>query len=292
MARPLRIEFPGAVYHVTSRGNAKQAIFLENEDNHKFLEVLSTVVDRFNWLCHAYCLMRNHYHLMIETPEGNLSRGMRQLNGVYTQVFNQRHIRVGHLLQGRYKAILVEKDTHLLSLCRYIILNPLRAGFVKRPEEWRWSSYQPTIGEAKRPPFLTTEWILSQFGKKKREAVKKYKKYVLEGIKEDSPWKLLTGQIVLGTESFLEKFNELLKGKEVVKEVPRVQRYATRPSLSRIFEEGKTKDRKVKAEKIYDAYCHYGYTLKEIGEHLGVHYTTIGRAIKWLEQGNTGVRKM
>ena len=116
MARPLRIEFPGAVYHVTSRGNAKQAIFLENEDNHKFLEVLSTVVDRFNWLCHAYCLMRNHYHLMIETPEGNLSRGMRQLNGVYTQVFNQRHIRVGHLLQGRYKAILVEKDTHLLSL--------------------------------------------------------------------------------------------------------------------------------------------------------------------------------
>lgn len=292
MARPLRIEFPGAVYHVTSRGNAKQAIFLENEDSHKFLEVLSTVVERFNWLCHAYCLMRNHYHLMIETPEGNLSRGMRQLNGVYTQVFNQRHIRVGHLLQGRYKAILVEKDTHLLSLCRYIILNPLRAGFVKRPEEWRWSSYQPTIGEAKNPPFLTTEWILSQFGKKKREAVKKYKKYVLEGITEDSPWKVLTGQIVLGTESFLEKFNELLKGKEVVKEVPRVQRYATRPSLGKIFEEGKAKDRKVKAEKIYDAYCHYGYTLKEIGEHLGVHYTTIGRAIKWLERGNQKVRKM
>ena len=292
MARPLRIEFPGAVYHVTSRGNAKQVIFLENEDYHKFLEVLSTVVERFNWLCHAYCLMKNHYHLMIETPEGNLSRGMRQLNGVYTQVFNQRHIRVGHLFQGRYKAILVEKDTHLLSLCRYIILNPLRAGFVKRPEEWRWSSYLPTIGEAKKPPFLTTEWILSQFGKRKREAVKKYKKYVLEGITEDSPWKVLTGQIVLGTESFLEKFNELLKGKEVLKEVPRVQRYATRPSLGKIFEERKTKDRKVKAEKIYDAYCHYGYTLKEIGEHLGFHYTTIGRAIKWVERGNQGVRKM
>jgi putative transposase len=292
MVRPLRIEFPGAVYHVTSRGNAKQAIFLENVDNHKFLEVLSTVVDRFNWLCHAYCLMRNHYHLMIETPEGNLSRGMRQLNGVYTQVFNQRHNRVGHLLQGRYKAILVEKDTHLLSLCRYIILNPLRAGFVKRPEEWRWSSYQPTIEEAKTPSFLTIEWILSQFSNKKREAVKKYKKYVLDGIKGDSPWEVLTGQIVLGTESFLEKFNELLKEKEVIKEVPRVQRYATRPPLTRIFEEGTTKDRKVKAEKIYDAYCHHGYTLKEIGEHLGVHYTTIGRAIKWLEQGNKRARKM
>jgi REP element-mobilizing transposase RayT len=119
MARPLRIEFPGAVYHITSRGNAKQTIFLENQDRHKFLEVLSTVIERCSWLCHAYCLMKNHYHLMIETPEANLSRGMRQLNGVYTQLFNQRHKRVGHLFQGRYKAILVEKDTHLLSLCRY-----------------------------------------------------------------------------------------------------------------------------------------------------------------------------
>jgi len=286
MARPLRIEFPGAIYHVTSRGNAKEAIFLENEDNHKFLEVLSTVVERFNWLCHSYCLMRNHYHLMIETPEGNLSRGMRQLNGVYTQVFNRRHMRVGHLLQGRYKAILVEKDTHLLSLCRYIILNPLRTGFAKRPEEWGWSSYKPTIGEAKRPPFLTTEWILSQFDDKKPEAAKKYKKYVLEGIKADSPWKVLTGQIVLGTESFLEKFSELLKEKEVVTEVPKVQRYVSRPPLSKIFEEGKTKDRGDKAEKIYDAYCHYGYTLKEIGDYLGVHYSTIGRSIKWIEGVN------
>jgi putative transposase len=283
MARPLRIEFPGAIYHVTSRGNAKQAIFLENEDNHKFLEILSTVVERFNWLCHAYCLMRNHYHLMIETPEGNLSRGMRQLNGVYTQAFNWRHTRVGHLLQGRYKAILVEKDAHLLSLCRYIILNPLRAGFVKRPEEWAWSSYKPTIGEAKRPPFLTTEWILSQFDDKRREATKKYKKYVIEGIKADSPWKVLTGQIVLGTEGFLEKFGQFLKEKEVVKEVPKVQRYAARPPLSKIFEEGNTKDREDKAEKIYDAYRHYGYTLKEIGDYLGVHYSTIGRSIKRIE---------
>jgi putative transposase len=283
MARPLRIEFPGAIYHVTSRGNAKQAIFLENEDNHKFLEILSTVVERFNWLCHAYCLMRNHYHLMIETPEGNLSRGMRQLNGVYTQAFNWRHTRVGHLLQGRYKAILVEKDAHLLSLCRYIILNPLRAGFVKRPEEWAWSSYKPTIGEAKRPPFLTTEWILSQFDDKRREATKKYKKYVIEGIKADSPWKVLTGQIVLGTEGFLEKFGQFLKEKEVVKEVPKVQRYAARPPLSKIFEEGNTKDRGDKAEKIYDAYRHYGYTLKEIGDYLGVHYSTIGRSIKRIE---------
>jgi REP element-mobilizing transposase RayT len=283
MARPLRIEFPGAVYHVTSRGNAKQTIFLEKGDNHKFLKVLSTVVERFNWSCHAYCLMNNHYHLIVETPEGNLSRGMRQLNGVYTQVFNRRHGRVGHLFQGRYKAILVERDAYLLSLCRYIILNPVRAGFVKRPDQWRWSSYKPTIGETKGPLFLRTGWILSQFDDDKREAVKKYRKYVLDGINAESPWKALAGQIILGTKNFLEKFDGLLRDREILNEVPKVQRYAARPALSKIFEEGRIEDRKDKAEKIYDAYCHYGYTQREIGEYLAVHYSTIGRSIKWIE---------
>jgi REP element-mobilizing transposase RayT len=110
MAKPLRIEFPGAVYHITSRGNAKQNIYLDEEDKRNFLEVLSLVVERFNWLCHAYCLMENHYHLIIESLEGNLSRGMRQLNDVYTQRFNRRHERIGHLFQGRLKALLVEKE--------------------------------------------------------------------------------------------------------------------------------------------------------------------------------------
>ena len=151
MARPLRIEFPGAVYHVTSRGNAKQAIFIDDEDRHGFSGALSIVVERFNWLCHAYCLMGNHYHLLIETPNGNLSKGMRELNGVYTQGFNQRHRQVGHLFQGRYKAIIVEKDNHLLSLCRYVVLNPVRVGLIKKPEQWRWSSYGATIGAAKKP---------------------------------------------------------------------------------------------------------------------------------------------
>lgn len=137
MARPLRLEFPGAVYHVTSRGNSKQDIFLDAKDRKLFLEVLSSVVARFKWLCHAYCLLGNHYHLIVETLEGNLSRGMRQLNGVYTQVFNRRHKKVGHLFQGRYKAILVEKETHLLALCRNVVLNPVRAGWVKRPGEPR-----------------------------------------------------------------------------------------------------------------------------------------------------------
>ncbi len=128
MTRPLRVEFPGAIYHITSRGNAKQAIYIDDEDRGRFLGVLSMVVERFQWLCHAYCLMENHYHLLIETPQGNLSSGMRELNGVYTQGLNQRYGRVGHLFQGRYQAILVERDSHLLELCRYVVHIPTHSG--------------------------------------------------------------------------------------------------------------------------------------------------------------------
>jgi REP element-mobilizing transposase RayT len=130
MARPLRITYPGALHFVTSRSNAQQHIFADDEDRHAFVAGLAAVVCRFNWLCHAYCLMDNHYHLVIETPDGNLPPGMRQLNGVYTQWFNRRHGRVGHVLQGRYKAILVERESYLLELCRYEVLNPVRAELV------------------------------------------------------------------------------------------------------------------------------------------------------------------
>ena len=160
MARPLRIEFPGALYHVTSRGNARQDIALDDEDRAAFLAVLAEARERFAWLVHAYCLMGNHYHLMVETPEANLSRGMRQLIGVYTQRFNRRHGRVGHLFQGRYKAILVERESYLLELCRYVVLNPVRAGLVARVEDWRWSSYAETAGRARPGGPVTTGWIL------------------------------------------------------------------------------------------------------------------------------------
>ena len=146
MARPLRIEFPGAVYHVTSRGNARQKIYRNDEDRETFLATLGWVVERFGWICHSYCLMDNHFHLLIETPLPNLSRGMRQLNGVYTQKFNRRHNRVGHLFQGRFKSIVAERDSYLLELARYIVLNPVRAKMVKAPEHYPWSSYRPILG--------------------------------------------------------------------------------------------------------------------------------------------------
>ena len=285
MARPLRIEFPGAVYHVTSRGNAKQAIFIDDEDKDRFFDVLSIVVERFNWLCHAYCLMENHYHLLIETPNGNLSKGMRELNGVYTQGFNQRYRRVGHLFQGRYKAIIVEKDNHLLSLCRYVVLNPVRVGLIKEPEKWRWSSYGATTGLVKRPSFLTVDWILSQFGGRKRVAMEKYSKFVMEGIDKESPWETLKGQIFWGTEEFIKQLSGFLGEKENIKEVPRLQRYVARPSLRELFKGKKGEERKVEDKTIYAVYVRYGYTMKEIAEHLGFHYATISRAIKRAEGG-------
>ena len=173
----MRIEYPGAVYHITSRGNARERIYLEDEDYAGFLECLCSVAKRFNWILHAYCLMSNHYHLLIETPEGNLSRGMRQLNGVYTQQFNRRHNRVGHILQGRYKAIVVDKNNYLLELCRYIVLNPVRAGMVRGPKEWRWSSYKETAGYGKGIACLTKDWILLQFGREKAKAETQYRQF-------------------------------------------------------------------------------------------------------------------
>ena len=284
MARPLRIEFPGAVYHITSRGNAKQVIFLDNQDRDIFIEILSTVVERFHWVCHAYCFMDNHYHLIIETPKGNLSRGMRQLNGVYTQVFNQRHQRIGHLFQGRYKAIIVEKDSHLLSLCRYVVLNPARAGMARKPEGWAWSSYRATIGVAKKPAFLKVEWILSQFDRKRDESIRKYKRFVMDGITEESPWEALKGQIFLGTEAFIERLSGVLGEKGESKEIPKTQRYAGRPSLEELFKEEMMKRKKVKDETICVAYNQYGYKMKEIADYLGVHYATVSRSVMRVEQ--------
>ena len=199
MARPLRLEFAGALYHVTARGNARQKIFLADEDRHGFLDLLGKEIDQQGWLCYAYCLMDNHYHLLIETPEANLVAGMRRLNGVYTQAFNRRHRRVGHLFQGRYKAILVDKDAYLLELCRYIVLNPLRATRVKRLDGWPWSSYAATAGQTHAPSWLAVKAVRRLFASRAA-----YRRFVDQGIGQASPWTQLRGQIYLGGEAFLQ----------------------------------------------------------------------------------------
>jgi REP element-mobilizing transposase RayT len=283
MSRPLRIEFPGALYHITSRGNARRKLFLDEKDYTDFLQVLCLVVQRFHWNLHAYCLMSNHYHLLLETPEGNLSRGMRQLNGVYTQHFNRRHNRVGHLFQGRYKAILVDRESYLLALCRYVVLNPVRANLVKNPKEWPWSSYRGTAGYGKPLSCLRTDWVLEQLANERAKAIIRYREFVREGIKEGAPWKEVKGQLLLGNEDFIGKMKEWIRGKEKLKEIPRFQRYMGRPSLEEILKE-KDRGKKSEERKIYEAYSRYGYTLKEIADYLGVHYSTVSRMVKKTEE--------
>jgi putative transposase len=156
MARPLRLEFAGAVYHLTARGNGRAAIYRDDADRALFLRTLAATIERRRWLCHAFCLMTNHYHLLLETQGPTLSRGMRDLNGIYTQAFNRRHRRPGHVFQDRFKAILVERDSHLLELCRYVVLNPVRARMVRDAADWPWSSYAATAGLAEAPAWLTT----------------------------------------------------------------------------------------------------------------------------------------
>jgi len=285
MARPLRIEYPNAIYHVTSRGNARSDIFIDGPDKEKFLGVVGKVVTRYNWLCHAYCLMDNHYHLLIETPDGNLSQGMRHLNGIYTQTFNRRHNRVGHVFQGRFKAIIVEKESHLLELCRYVVLNPVRAGMVAAPQKWLWSSYLATGVTAKKEPYLTTEWILGQFSLTKAEARKKYRQFVYDGMGEiDAPWEKLKGQVILGSDMFIERVREFLGGKEQMPEIPRLQRHAGRPTLEGLFHGG---DLIVKTERnkaIFDAHVRYGYTLKDIADYLNIHYTTVSKVMQAVDR--------
>jgi putative transposase len=214
MARPLRLEYSGALYHITSRGNGRAKIFRSDKDRDGFLTIVDAVIQKYRWLLHAYCLMDNHYHLVVETPEGNLSRGMRQLNGLYTQKFNWRHHGTGHVFQGRYKAILVDKESYLLELCRYIALNPVRAKIREKPEDWPWSSYRPTAGLSSPPSFLITDWILGQFGKRKKQAQSWYRTFVLEGISRESPWAEVKWQIFLGDTRFMDTFRTLLKDKK------------------------------------------------------------------------------
>lgn len=279
MARPLRLEYSGAIYHLTARGNARGEIFLDNADRELFLACLGEAVARFGWLCHAFCLMGNHYHLLVETPEANLSRGMRQLNGVYTQRFNRRHQRVGHVFQGRYKAIVVERGSHLLELCRYVVLNPVRAGMVKQAARYKWSSYAATLGAASCPDWLSTDWLLAQFGKRRSVARKRYADFVAQGAGQPSPWDGLRGQVLLGSERFAEQMRPLLEGTDALQEIPRTQRRLLRPSLKALFTGPARKDKIPRDAAIRKALEH-GYSMAAIAQHAGLHYSTVSKIIK------------
>jgi REP element-mobilizing transposase RayT len=275
----MRVEYPGALYHVTSRGNERKAIFRDEEDRRTFLEILTSINQRYHWLCHAYCLMDNHYHLVVETPDGNLSKGMRQLNGVYTQTFNKKYRRVGHLFQGRYKAILVEKESYFLEVCRYVVLNPLRVKGAKRLERWAWSSYPGTAGLKNPHACLTTEGILGQMSGGRGDAEKKYRLFIKEGIGKEPLWESLRGQSLLGGESFVQGLVRHVRKHQAVKEIPRSQRFVSRPALDRFLKKERVADKKTRKGKIVQAVMTHGYSQKEVADHLGMHYSSISRLI-------------
>lgn len=280
MARPLRIEFPGAVYHVTSRGNEKKAVFRTTQDRQRFLDILQQVNKRYNWICHGYCLMTNHYHLILETPEGNLSSGMRQLNGVYTQYFNTAHTRKGHLLQGRYKAFLIQKEGYLLAVCRYVVLNPVRARIVSKPEDYPWSSYLPTAGLSKPHLCLHTAWLLSQFGQRRGKSEKEYREFVAAGSGRKTIWTSLHGQTFLGESEFIDTILQRFRNSEQSLDIPRTLRYRNRPPLNDLFTSKVCKEPGRRRDAIVRAVEEHGYLQREIAEHLGLHYSTISRILK------------
>jgi putative transposase len=280
MSRPLRLSFPGAIYHITSRGNVRAAVYLDDEDKQRFRDLLTCCVEKFNWICHAYCLMDDHYHLLIETPDANLQAGMRQLNGVYTQQFNRRHGRVGQVFRGRYKAILIDKERYLLELCRYIVLNPVRVKLVVQPADYLWSSYAATVGAHQGSTCISTGWILSQFSSRKSSARKCYQQFVLEGIGLASPWSQLKAQVLLGSEAFVDALRPYIQDPKKLDEVPRAQGFLNRPTLSALFKNEAELNKASRDEKIQEAHLQCGYSLAEIGRFLDLHYSTVSRIVR------------
>ena len=275
MARPLRIEFPGGLYHVTSRGDRREAIFLCDADRNYWLDLLGQVCTRHNWLCHAYCLMDNHFHMVVETIDGNLSAGMRQLNGVYTQWHNRSHNRVGHVFQGRFKAIIVQREAYLLELARYVVLNPVRAGICDLPGDWPWSSYHAMLGRVVPPRWLQVQWLMSQFGNNPQAAVAAYVDHVRAGVNLPSLWKQLQGQLYLGDAEFAEALGEKIGTRlSSDAEIPRLQRRAWAPPLTR-FAAMPERD-----PAIVQAYATGCYSMKEIAQAFDIHYATVSRIVK------------
>jgi putative transposase len=280
MARPLRLELAGGLYHVTARGDRREAIYEDEDDRQAWLEVLAQVCERHLWRCHAWCQMTNHYHLVVETAEPNLSEGMRQLNGVYTQRYNRRHGKAGHVFQGRYHAVLVEKDAYLLELARYVVLNPVRAGMVADAAHWPWSSYTAMVGEEPAPRWLETDWLLGQFGSDRARAVASYVNHVRAGVGLPPVWNELRGQIYLGSEAFVAELQPRLEAAARVREVPRLQRRPMRQPLAA------WQAIQPRARAMALAYRSGGYTMREIADFFGVHVATVSRAVRGAERSD------
>jgi putative transposase len=269
VARPLRIETPGGTYHVTARGNAGRDIYLDDGDRVSFLALVSDLVERFAWNCFAYCLMHNHYHLVVRTPRGDLSRGMRHLNGVYAQRFHRKHGTFGHLFQGRFHATLVQDDPYLLAVLRYVARNPVEAGLCNHASEWRWSSHRAVLGLAPTGP-VAVQQVLAFCGEGGKGRTK-YRRLVEEADRADRP----PIGAILGDDEFASRHVQPLRPD---REVP-VRHYERgRPRLSELLSEPSV-------EAIAAAYFQHRYRMREIAAALGCHYTTVSRRLREWKSG-------
>jgi len=308
MSRPLRIQYPDAWYHVMNRGRRAESVFMDKQGYSMFIELLKEVVDMYKVRVAAYCLMPNHYHLLIQTPGGDLAGCMRHLNGIYTQRFNRAHHCDGQLFRGRYKSILVDADSYLLELVRYIHRNPLEAGLVKELNQYAWSSHKGYVSDARKWNWLHKAFILSLFGRKVKERIKTYKKFVLMETPEEinrifSKRKFPS---ILGSESFIDKVKEKFFHKKRHDEVPGSRRLA--PDAEKIkraickaygIEESSllSSRRGVLNEPrnvaIYLARHLRGEKLEEIGRQFGISkYSSVSSVIEKMKRDMSAERKL
>jgi putative transposase len=282
MARPLRLHLPGTLYHVMSRGNNKQAIFVDEDDFNRFLELLGETLARFKIICLAFCLMRNHYHLLLSPAEHPISRLMQQLNSKYCQEFNRKHGRVGHVLQGRFTSRHVDTDSYLLAALRYIVLNPVAGGQVDRPEQWQWSSYQATAGLMPAPDFLALDRVWAAFDTTD-PAVGRHRFVVFVAAATGALEVLQPGaSLLFGSDAFARRITPLLEPHRDTRDFLYRERFATRPSLEEIFDGRST--RKAQQDAAYDAFGQHAYTLREIGALVGRAPATVWTWIKSAEK--------
>ncbi len=292
MARPLRIQYPGAFYHVTSRGNERKAIFKSNRDRTKFLSYLESASERYDAVINAYCLMDNHYHLLLETPRSNLSQIFHHINGAYTTYFNVKRNRSGHLFQGRYKAILVEKDAYCQELSRYIHLNPVRAGVAKRPSEYIWSSYRYFIGLKESPVWLKDDSILGYFDKDRGMAQHLYWDFVEKGLGKDfeDPLKEVFASTFLGKGEFISWAKEkwIAYKNADARNVPVLKRLMSKPSFERIDEIVESvvgrENRLFKKLCLYASHHMVGFPLKETGAYYHMRGSAVSQSSRRFKQ--------
>lgn len=278
MSRTPRLNFEGGIYHVFARGNGKQTIFFDSADKMDFLRLLEKTNDRYEWLCHTYCLMPNHFHLLLELLKGSLSRGMQFLSSIYAQNLNKRKNWVGHVFQGRFKSILIQRDAYLLELSRYIVLNPVRAGFVSDPKDWPWSSYRAIAGLEPKHGCLHDDWILQQFHENKTLAIEKYSHFVLDGIRVKNPMSEVIGQNILGNEHFVRRASKMTSKPKDIEHLQNIQRLLERPALNDII--SVSAPLKTRNMQIAEAHVKHGYSMAAIAKLLGADRSTICRVVK------------